>query len=267
MMASNHLGAAPHTGERRNGESAELQRESARRLPIVTLAVFTVTELCNVLQIFFPQLLGVLRRDPAALQAGQWWRLVTPLLVQSDGWWAAAYVALGILLAGIVVERIYGRLRWLLLYLGGGLVGEVAGYAWDPHGAGSSVGVFGLLGGLLVYACWKTDFFATLRQRGLLTILALLYCVGLFGALAGGDTGSQIVGWILGALLASALIWLIQLRAPARVSAVYVGLVSLVGALLMTAWHDIHGPAFLAGACIGVLLLALDPALRRPDSY
>ncbi len=267
MMASNHLSAAPYTGERRNGEPTGLRNASARGLPIVTLAVFAVTEMCNVLQIFFPQVLGALRRDPAALQAGQWWRVVTPLLVQSDGWWAVAYVALGILLAGIVAERIYGHLRWLLLYLGGGLVGEVAGYAWDPHGAGSSVGVFGLLGGLLVYACWKTDFFATLRQRGLLTLLALLYGVGLFGALVGGDTGNQIIGWLLGALLASALIWLIQLRAPARVIAVYVGLIGLVGAPLMTAWHDIHGPAFLAGACISVLLLALDPALRRPGSH
>ena len=129
------------------------------------------------------------------------------------------------------------------------------------------LGVFGLLGGLLVYVCWQTDFFATLRQRGLLTLFALLYGVGLFGALAGGDTGNQIVGWLLGALLASALIWLIQLRAPAQVSAVYVGLIGLVGALLMTAWHDIHGPAFLAGVCISALLLALDPALRRPGSH
>ena len=70
MMASNHLSAAPYTGERRNGEPAGLRNESARGLPIVTLVVFAVTELCNVLQIFFPQVLGTLRRDSRRASGG-----------------------------------------------------------------------------------------------------------------------------------------------------------------------------------------------------
>ena len=86
---------------------------------------------------------------------GEWWRLFTPLFVQADPWWATLSVFVGIFVVGVAVERTYGRRDWLALYFGGGVVGELAGYAWQPHGSGASVAGAGLLGGLSMWLLWR----------------------------------------------------------------------------------------------------------------
>ena len=58
-------------------------------------------------------------------------------------------------IVGCIVERIYGPWRWLLFYLAAGLTGEIAGYAWQPQGAGASVAGAGLLGALLTWLVGK----------------------------------------------------------------------------------------------------------------
>jgi hypothetical protein len=49
------------------------------------------------------------------------------------------------------VEKLFGTSRWMALYLIGAVVGEAAGYLWQPYGAGGSVAVAGLLGGFLAW--------------------------------------------------------------------------------------------------------------------
>lgn len=242
------------------------QRPEGRRrayVPVVTLTMFVITALVTGAQFVFPQVLSTLRRNPQALAAGEWWRILSPLLVDPDGWLAIAAVAIGILLIGTVCERVFGHVRWLALYLGGALAGEIAGYAWLPYDAGSSIAVCGLIGGLLAYVFWRQDFASFVRTQGALGFIALLYAVGLIGALVGVAIGTATVSVVLGALLASALIWLAQLKVPARVVASYVGIAGLLGAIVLTALRDLHGPALLAGACASALMLWLSPALRH----
>ena len=52
----------------------------------------------------------------------------------------------GLAVLGAIAERQWGPRWWFVFYLGGGVVGEIAGLAWRPVGAGSSVAVCGLLG-------------------------------------------------------------------------------------------------------------------------
>jgi membrane associated rhomboid family serine protease len=125
------------------------------RVPRATAAVFAVTATCSILQFPYPALLAALRRDPAALADGQWWRLVTPLVVQDGGVAGTVSNLLFLAVLGVLAERLLGTRRWLVLYAAGAVAGTAAGYAWDPHGAGNSIALCGLAGGVLALAATR----------------------------------------------------------------------------------------------------------------
>jgi rhomboid protease GluP len=122
-----------------------------RRWPIATASVLAVTAVLTVLQFPFPGVRLALWRDPEALAAGQWWRLVTPLLVQYDAVWQIVVVFLLIAAVGGFAERVFGHGPWLLLYLGCGVVGQAFGYLWAPPDSGASVAGAGLLGAVCAW--------------------------------------------------------------------------------------------------------------------
>jgi membrane associated rhomboid family serine protease len=124
-------------------------------LPVATLGVLAITGIVTGMQFFFPQLLPSVQRTPSAFAQHQWWRLITPLFVHSDGWRQIAFNFPAILIVGILAERVWGSRRWLILYFACGLIGELAGYAWRPYGAGASVAGAGLLGSLAAWLLYK----------------------------------------------------------------------------------------------------------------
>ncbi len=123
-------------------------RTIAAKLPVATISVLLATGIMTGLQFAFPQILSALERTPTALANDQWWRLITPLLVHSDGWRQIAFNFPAILVLGTLIERIFGSRQFLILYLVCGLIGEIAGYAWRSYGAGASVAGAGVLGAL-----------------------------------------------------------------------------------------------------------------------
>jgi len=128
-------------------------RSSDSVRPTATALVLGVTLAVTGMQFLNPEVLETLRRRPGALAAGEWWRLVSPLFVHSEGWPHLLFNLVWMVPAGIIAERLYGSWRWLLVYFIPGVIGEVAGFAWDPVGAGASLGGSGLLGGLCAWLC------------------------------------------------------------------------------------------------------------------
>jgi rhomboid protease GluP len=122
-----------------------------RRWPVATASVLAITVVLTVLQFPFPAVRLALWRDPDALAAGKWWRLVTPLFVQYDAVWQIVVVFACIAAIGVVAEWVFGSGRWLLLYFGCGVVGQAFGYRWDPPDAGASVAAAGLLGAVCAW--------------------------------------------------------------------------------------------------------------------
>ncbi|MFH8339389.1 rhomboid family intramembrane serine protease [Streptomyces sp. AM6-12] len=121
-----------------------------RRVPPVTAVLFLVTVAMTAAQFAFPAVLRALRRDPGALCSGEWWRALSPLLVQSPGRQALVTVP-AVAALGIPAERIYGAWGTLALYLVPAAVGEGLGYVRQPHGAGDSNAVLGPAGGLVAW--------------------------------------------------------------------------------------------------------------------
>jgi membrane associated rhomboid family serine protease len=221
-----------------------------RPLPIVTIAVLGITAIITGLQFVYPAVLSALRRNPTALVAGEWWRMITPLFVHSDGWPQFIINSLGIALVGPTIERRFGHLRWLVLYFGAGLVAEAISYAWDPYGAGASIALCGLIGGLVLGLLAWTD------PVPLPALLFVLYFVaGLIGYAAGGI----IAAVILCVLIGVALPVLIRGNAPPWTLDRFVAATGLLGALVLTTLYNNHGPPLIVGACLAALMLWRGP--------
>jgi rhomboid protease GluP len=118
------------------------------RPPLVTATVLGMTGAVTALAYVFPAVLAALQRSPATFSDREWWRLITPLFVNPEGWRQIVFNFTCINILGTIVERLFGRIRWLILYFGAGVVGELAGLAWKPFGGGASVAGCGLLGAL-----------------------------------------------------------------------------------------------------------------------
>ena len=177
------------------------QSRSHKVLPIVTIIVFRITAILGLIQIAFPQILDVLGRDPEKLISGEWWRIVTPLFVQDGGLSGliSNLFLLGIL--GVVVERLFNRKKWIVLYFGTGILAECIAYLWYLRGAGNSIANAGLASGLIMLAVFQTN--TRTRIVGFACIgLALL--LSLLGDLHG-------IALILGTFLASIILFLKKL--------------------------------------------------------
>ncbi|MEV4149104.1 rhomboid family intramembrane serine protease [Amycolatopsis sp. NPDC049691] len=119
------------------------------RRPYLTAAVFVVTLACGIAQLVHPPLYDAMHRDAARIDAGEWYRLVTGMFFQDGRAFGLTSNLVWLAVFGTLAERVFGRARWLVLYFGCGLFGQVMSYLWlNPVGAGNSMCVAGLIGGL-----------------------------------------------------------------------------------------------------------------------
>lgn len=233
-------------------QPVERSREP-RRLPIATLTLIIVTGIVTSLQLTNPALLPALDRNFNALAAGQWWRLVTPRFVQPEIW--PQYILLAILaVVGLPVERRFGSLRWLILWLIGGLVGEIVSFAWEPQGAGASLGLCGIIGAWLVLLLWRERY-----GPRLVPVIVFSFITNMVGLAAGnalaGAVLSTLVAWLLIALLRHEAQW--QKLMPA------LGGAGLFGGFLLTLLRDQHGPPIIAGAGVAAVMFYLERSARQ----
>ncbi|WP_052489134.1 rhomboid family intramembrane serine protease [Streptomyces sp. 150FB] len=211
----------------------------------VTLVITLSTALIGLAQLLHPAILDTLQRDPDALHSGQYWRLITPILVQGAGWWQYGFNLVGSLVIGVSLEPYWGRMRWLLVYLAAGLAGVLGAYHWEPHGtgSGSSDAVAGLIGALMV-AIWygyRPRFPAYLYAAYFMAYLAVLDLTSLIPAMVVGSVSLSVSGrmWSLGKTGGLRILLTVLL---------------LLGAPAMILLHDNHGVGLVTGVVLGVLL-------------
>jgi len=131
-------------------EASIALREGGRRKPILTWSVCFTLTLCLLAQLRYPPLLSLFERNTTEIVKGEWWRIVTALFFQ-DGWIAGGLTNIALLLAiGSLCEQVWPRSDWLVIGIGGALIGELLGLGWEPVGAGNSIATCSLAGSLLV---------------------------------------------------------------------------------------------------------------------
>lgn len=144
-----------------------------------------------------------------ATQDGQWWRLGSALFVHF-GIIHLAFNMWALWDVGRLVEQLYGRWRFLLLYLGSGVIGNLVSLAIQGNRAvsgGASGAIFSLYGALLVFL-WRErrqihpgEFRWLFGAASIFIVLALV-----MGFLVPGiDNSAHLGGLVCGALLGMAL--------------------------------------------------------------
>jgi membrane associated rhomboid family serine protease len=138
---------------------------------------------------------------------GQYWRLFTAMFLHA-GPVHLALNSFALFIFGQMVERAYGHLRYLTIYLLAGLAGSVASYLFNSItiGVGASGAILGVLGALTAFFVAERRVFGEMGRRNL-TGLLVLAGINLFYGLAtpGIDNWAHIGGFAAGFFLGLAL--------------------------------------------------------------
>jgi membrane associated rhomboid family serine protease len=248
-----------------------------RRFPYATAVTFVVTAGFSIAQFVDPSLLPLFERDPGLIADGEWWRLATSLVFQDGGIAGTVSNLLFLLVLGVLAELALGPWRWLALYLAGAVAGQAAGYLTGTVGAGNSIAVCGLAGGVLAG-----------YTRGVLAAGGRGDRAGTERDVVGGNAhdpvrdltvpgGAVARPGLERAAVAVAAFWCLLMVTTIGLDtvaflAVVFGAVALVGqrdrlpwavlpavsaasAVLLAALGNLHGFALIGGALVGVLIV------------
>lgn len=135
---------------------------------------------------------------------GEWWRLVTPMFLHI-GFSHLVLNSLIIYFLGAEVEMIIGHLRYFILYLMSGVLGNLASFALNNSvSAGASTAIFGVFASTIVLAkLYPYHTGIQLLSRNYLTLIILNVVFGIFST--GTDNAGHIGGLLGGYLMMYAL--------------------------------------------------------------
>jgi rhomboid protease GluP len=144
-----------------------------KRPPLLTLCLCGLLALFLAAQLAYPTLLDLFQRDVLKILQGQWWRVFTALFFQ-DGWVAGGVTNIfALLLIGGLAEQILGPSEWVAVCLIGASIAECVALWWQPVGAGNSVAVCALAGGVVVSRPYVEMQWQS-RLLGLVSVVAAL---------------------------------------------------------------------------------------------
>ncbi|WP_404333239.1 rhomboid family intramembrane serine protease [Mesobacillus maritimus] len=140
--------------------------------------------------------------NPLILE-GEWWRFFTPMFLHI-GFLHLVMNSLALYYLGPMVERIYGNVRFLFLYLFAGFAGVLASFLFSANlSAGASGAIFGCFGALLYFGV----IFPRLFMRSLgFNILIVLAINLVFGFTIPGIDNAGHIGGLLGGFAAAGIL-------------------------------------------------------------
>mgnify|MGYP006270129641 FL=1 len=178
-----------------------------RTLITVNVAVFVVSLLLGGSLLGAPSQRVLLRLgalQPYLIARGGFWRLVTAMFLHAS----ILHIAFNLYalhLFGTMVESIFGRRRFLVIYLVTGFAASTASYVFGPLtllGVGASGAIFGVFGAFIAYNLRRRNTvqgMASLRWAGTLILLNLVLALGVrsvdWRAHLGGLLAGIVAGW------------------------------------------------------------------------
>ncbi|HEX5148075.1 MAG TPA: rhomboid family intramembrane serine protease [Candidatus Limnocylindrales bacterium] len=222
----------------------------------VTLAIVALTSVISltaIMSVDREAIYNLLQLGKPAVAAGEYWRLWSVTLVHGD-LLHLLFNMYALWLAGPIVERWYGRVRFLAFYLACAAAGSAGSFVFgsDIPSVGASGAIFGLFGILL--AAGRLHNPVDRQSRALVGQIGMLIVINLvFGFASGGsiDNAAHIGGLVAG-------LWLGALVLPTGVPT----LSTLwqrpsVGSVPSRAQPGGPPPAFMATIGVGVVAIVV----------
>ena len=142
-------------------------------------------------------------KDNALIATGEYWRLITPIFLHS-GLLHLFFNCYALLIWGPMVEKLYGRFKFVALYVIAGMVGCLFSYVMSINPSiGASGSIFGLLGALLYFRQRWKDAFKRFFGPSLFIIIGFNLFYGFTST--GIDNWGHIGGLVGGFLAGNAL--------------------------------------------------------------
>lgn len=232
---------------RRLQEKAEFQAKLDRLNPVATMT-WLLTAL-NILMflVLVGSGVGFVKMNPQLLVGwganfgpltlqGQYWRLLTGAFLHAG----LAHIFSNMLVlyrAGPFVERVYGSLRFLLIYLFAGITGGMVSVLWRPgvDAIGASGAICGMLAALLVYMLNPRNAIPRALMARYAAATAAFLAYSIYGGFhtPGVDNGAHIGGLIGGAVMGALLAQPLDYEARRRLHAGQFTLAAVVGLVLI----------------------------------
>ncbi|MEM1347340.1 MAG: rhomboid family intramembrane serine protease [Myxococcota bacterium] len=163
---------------------------------------------------------------PDRVYEGQWWRLISSMFVHL-GVMHIAFNGYGLYSIGPMVEQFYGRSRFVVIYLGSGVLSSLASLLFTANASGGASGaLYGVVGAMIVFgAKYRADLPARVSKALTRSMLPwVIFGIGIgFVQGVNFDNAAHLGGLISGALLALAMRSRITQTAERRVGDYVVG--------------------------------------------
>jgi membrane associated rhomboid family serine protease len=174
-------------------------------IAINVLMFVIATSLGGGLLVANPQVMIRLGTDYTPLTlGGQWWRLLTSTFLHF-GLLHILFNMWALYVTGLLAERIFGSVRYLLIYLVAGIGGSLASLLWHPivNGAGASGAIFGVLGALIAFFVKREGGVPASVIKPQLTSASIFVAYSLLNAAryAGIDNAAHIGGLLCGLVM------------------------------------------------------------------
>lgn len=177
--------------------------------PVITYALIVLNIMVYLFMLLYDTVdqtyFYALANDYEGIQNGQIYRLITSMFLHSDIIHIACNMyALYIL--GPVVERYYGKTKFLIIYMLSGILGSIFSAAFmsaDTISIGASGAIFGLLGSIAYFTYYYRATLQGLLRSQILPVILINLALGFM--IPGIDVSGHIGGLIGGILVSMAI--------------------------------------------------------------
>ena len=178
-----------------------------KKNPIITKILIFINLVMFLLSFILGDnlMVGLFANYGPAVEAGQIYRLFTSVFLHIS-FFHFLFNMYALYIIGPQIENFFGKWRYLIIYLGSGLVGNLLSIAFNlgTFSLGASGAIFGLLGSLIYFGYHYRVYLDSVIKSQIIPLIFLNLCIGFMftgidnAAHIGGLIGGVLFSWTVG---------------------------------------------------------------------